>query len=81
MLNVVCVNWGLKFKPQYVQVLYNMVERNLTIPHKFILFTDRINKLCCIFIMGRITSFWNLSTSEVPAFTRSDRIGLSFLVI
>ena len=42
MLNVVCVNWGLKFKPKYVQVLYNMVQRHLTIPHKFILFTDRI---------------------------------------
>jgi len=41
MINFVCVNWGLKFKTNYVQVLYNMVQRHLTIPHKFILFTDR----------------------------------------
>lgn len=42
MINFVCVNWGLKFKPLYVQNLYNMVQRHLTIPHKFILFTDRL---------------------------------------
>ena len=41
-MNFICVNWGLKFKPLYVQNLYNMVQRHLTIPHKFILFTDRI---------------------------------------
>jgi hypothetical protein len=41
MLNFVCVNWGLKFDPKYVIHLYNMSQRHLTIPHKFILFTDR----------------------------------------
>ena len=41
MINFVCVNWGLKFKPLYVQNLYNMVQRHLKVPHKFILFTDR----------------------------------------
>ena len=42
MINFLCVNWGLKFKPLYVQNLYNMVQRHLKVPHKFILFTDRI---------------------------------------
>ena len=42
MINFVCVNWGLKFKPLYVQNLYNMVQRHLTVPHQFILFTDRV---------------------------------------
>ena len=42
MINFVCVNWGLKFKPIYTQTLYNMVQRHLTIPHKFIIFTDSI---------------------------------------
>ena len=42
MINFVCVNWGLKFKPIYSQTLYNMVQRHLTIPHKFIIFTDSI---------------------------------------
>ena len=40
MLNVLCVNWGLKFKPVYTQNLYNMVKRHLTIPYKFICYTN-----------------------------------------
>ena len=42
MISVVCVNWGLKFKPIYTQNLYNMVKRHLTIPFKFICFTNHI---------------------------------------
>ena len=42
MINVVCVNWGLKFKPIYTQTLYNMVQRHLTVPHKFICYTNHI---------------------------------------
>ena len=42
MLNVVCVNWGLKFKPIYTKTLYNMVQRHLTVPHKFICYTNSI---------------------------------------
>ena len=40
MLNVVCVNWGLKFKPVYTKTLYNMIQRHLTVPHKFICYTN-----------------------------------------
>jgi len=42
MINFVCVNWGTKFNPTYTQNLYNMVKRHLTIPHKFIVFTDHV---------------------------------------
>ena len=42
MINVVCVNWGLKFKPVYTQNLYNMVKRHLTVPFKFICYTNHI---------------------------------------
>lgn len=38
--NVICVKWGTKFGPEYVNSLYNMVEKNLTIPHRFVCFTD-----------------------------------------
>ena len=41
-MNFVCVYWGNKYSTDYVQKLYNMVERNLTIPHKFVCFTDNI---------------------------------------
>ena len=46
MLNFACVFYGDKYlKPptapwSYVKNLYNMVERNLTVPHRFICFTD-----------------------------------------
>ena len=43
--NVICIKWGTKFGPQYVNRLYNMVERNLTIPHRFICFTDNAEGL------------------------------------
>jgi hypothetical protein len=38
--NVICIKWGTKFGPEYVNNLYKMVEKNLTIPHRFVCFTD-----------------------------------------
>ncbi len=38
--NVICIKWGTKFGPEYVNKLYKMVERNLTLPHRFVCFTD-----------------------------------------
>lgn len=40
MLNVICLKHGTKYGPEYVNNLYNMIERNLTIPHRFVCFTD-----------------------------------------
>jgi len=40
MLNVICLKHGTKYGPEYVNNLYNMVERHLTVPHRFICFTD-----------------------------------------
>jgi len=48
MLNFACVFYGDKYcvpptAPwSYVTNLYNMVQKNLTIPHRFICFTDNI---------------------------------------
>ena len=42
MKNVVCLYWGNKYKVEYVKILYNMVQRHLTIPHKFICFSDHV---------------------------------------
>lgn len=41
--NVICVKWGDKFGAEYVNRLYKMVEKNLTIPHRFVCFTDNPN--------------------------------------
>lgn len=39
-VNVICMKWGNKYGPDYVNRLYSMVERHLTIPHRFVCFTD-----------------------------------------
>jgi len=41
-LNFACVCYGDKYSPEYVQKLYNMVQRNTTLEHKFIVFTDHV---------------------------------------
>lgn len=40
MLNVVCLKHGTKYGPEYVNKLYNMIRRHLTMPHRFICFTE-----------------------------------------
>ena len=40
MLNFACVYYGDKYTFPYVRNLHSMVERHLTIPHRFICFTD-----------------------------------------
>ena len=37
---VVCLKWGDKYSPDYVNKLYNMVQRYLKLDHEFICFTD-----------------------------------------
>ncbi len=39
-LNVVCLKWGTKFPPEYVNNLYRGVRRHLTVPHRFVCLTD-----------------------------------------
>ena len=42
MNNFACVCYGDKYPVEYVQKLYNMVQRNLTLPHEFYVFTDHV---------------------------------------
>ena len=39
-MNVICMKWGDKFPPIYVNRLYAMVSRNLTSPFRFVCFTE-----------------------------------------
>jgi hypothetical protein len=39
-LKIVCVKWGDKFSALYVNRLYNMVKRNLSLPYRFVCLTD-----------------------------------------
>lgn len=38
--NIICMKWGTKYDALYVNRLYSMVQRHLTLPHRFICFTD-----------------------------------------
>tara|TARA_B100001778_G_C18491997_1_gene585505 strand:- start:244 stop:957 length:714 start_codon:yes stop_codon:yes gene_type:complete len=40
MRNVVCVKWGTKYSADYVNRLYGMVQRQLSLPHRFVCLTE-----------------------------------------
>lgn len=40
MYNVVCIKWGSKYGPEFVNILQAMVKRNLSFPHRFVCFTE-----------------------------------------
>jgi len=39
-MNILCVKWGDKYSAKYVNILFNMVSRNITIPFDFHCYTD-----------------------------------------
>jgi hypothetical protein len=39
-VNVVCMKWGTKYGPEYVNILRAMVSRHLDRPHRFVCLTD-----------------------------------------
>ena len=39
-VNIVCMKWGTLYGPEYVNILYNMVKRNITLPFRFICMTE-----------------------------------------
>ncbi len=61
--NVICIKWGTKFGPEYVNRLYRMVEKNLKIPHRFVCFTDDTNGL----LQG-------VETRDLPEFVENKNI-------
>ncbi|KAA0440257.1 MAG: glycosyltransferase [Candidatus Thioglobus sp.] len=39
-MNIICMKWGNKFSADYVNRLYGMTARNLSLPFRFVCFTD-----------------------------------------
>ncbi|WP_323841510.1 MULTISPECIES: glycosyltransferase [unclassified Moraxella] len=37
---IICMKWGTKYGAEYVNRLYNMVQRNMTLPFTFVCLTD-----------------------------------------
>lgn len=57
MINVICLKHGSKYGVEYVNVLYNMISRHLTLPYRFVCFTDNpknLNEKIDIRILPRI---------------------------
>ena len=46
-MKIVCIKMGDKYGPEYVNVLQNMVERNLTVDYEFLCITDNPDGLSC----------------------------------
>ena len=39
-VNILCVKWGTKYGPDYVNKLHSMVGRNMSRPYRFVCLTD-----------------------------------------
>lgn len=60
MVTVACVFWGDKFSPDYVYNLKSAVERNTTVEHKFVCFSDRVLPgIETILLRPGFTGWWN----------------------
>lgn len=56
---MVCVYWGTKYDTNYVIRLKRMVERNLSVPHRFVCLSDvHIGGVDCIPIFAKKWSGW-----------------------
>lgn len=47
MIDIVCFKWGDKFGPEYVNKLYHSIQRNVTIPYRFICYTENPKDIEC----------------------------------
>ena len=60
MLTVACVHWGTKFELDYVYNLKSAIERNTTVPHQFIVFSDKpVAKIPTITLKPGLEGWWN----------------------
>jgi hypothetical protein len=65
MINIVCLKWGSKYGPEYVNRLYAGVKRNTTVPFRFWCFTDDASDIVPevttvpLPYADRLDSWWN----------------------
>jgi len=60
MITVACVFWGNKFSEDYVYNLKSMVERNTTVPHQFVCFSDReLEGIKTVKLIPGYEGWWN----------------------
>ena len=88
-MNFACVCYGEKYSTDYVQKLYNMVQRNTTIDHKFYVFTDNENMPIQNegnlevrrFPMVDLTGWWNKMQLFHPGVLEGDTLYMDLDVV
>lgn len=88
-VNVVCLKWGKKFGPEYVNRLYAGVVRNTTIPVVFHCFTDNatgLNEKIVVHPLPNkgLDGWWNklyLFSGEIPIMGRLVFMDLDTLIV
>ena len=72
MITVACVFWGDKFSEDYVYNLKSMVERNTTVPHQFVCFSDReLEGIKTVKLISGYQGWWN----KMQMFNTDFRLG------
>lgn len=62
--NVLCIKWGTKYPAEYVNKLHSMVERHLSLPHRFVCLTDDATDInpqveCIPLLTEHLTGWWH----------------------
>lgn len=75
MINIVCLKWGTKYGPEYVNRLYLATHRNTTVDFKFWCFTDDVTGIrpeittAPLPYAAQLHSWWNklnLFSADIP---------------
>lgn len=74
MINIICLKWGDKYGPEYVNRLYNSIKRNTTQEFKFHCFTENSEGITSGIIVhplpyDNLEGWWNklyLFSNELP---------------
>ncbi len=63
-LTVACLKWGTKYSVDYVNILYSMVRRHLSAPHRFVCLTDDPAGIACetLPIVPNLPTWWGKLT-------------------
>jgi hypothetical protein len=63
-LTVACLKWGTKYSVDYVNILHGMVQRHLSVPHRFVCLTDDPTGIACetLPIVPNLPTWWGKVT-------------------
>jgi hypothetical protein len=76
MIDIVCFKWGDKFGPEYVNNLYRSIQKHVTVPHRFICYTDNAADVICEtrpFLLD-LPVWWYIIGLTDPAHGHNDKL-------